>query len=107
MEAVEAFRKEVIKSYNLLSKDSRIRMRLVDNPVKVAVIDDGVNPRKLGYKGSLKGGWPPDRPSLHGDLSTFYSSTEGHGTKMANLIQSVCPYVHLYVAKLDKLASGY
>jgi len=105
MEAVEEFVQDIFKKYQLLPKS--IRTRVEQHPVKVALIDDGVNPCRVNSIGCLKEGWPPDKLGQHGNLSTYYSSVEGHGTKMANLILTVCPYVHLYVAKLDKSTTEY
>jgi hypothetical protein len=106
MEAVDGFRKEVVKSYDKLSPKSLKRGALNANPVKVAVIDDGVNPRLLNSRGIVKKGWPQPK-FRRGTVKAYHKSAEGHGTKMANLIQSVCPYVHLYVAKLDKSSTDY
>jgi len=71
-------------------------------PIKVAVIDDGIDAvyNEEQFSHSLKGGESfctgPKRPPY------FFSST-GHGTLMADLVQRVCPKVHLYVARLDEL----
>lgn len=101
------FRKEVVKNFNMLRPKSDGYMRVKKNPVRVAVIDDGVNPSELTSKGSVKEGWPPDNLTQHGNVGTFYNSADGHGTVMANLIGSICPYVHLYVAKLEKSTTAY
>lgn len=80
----------------VLSSD--IKKKLQEDPIKVALIDDGVNPGKMESWCLRHGnGWPDDE-----DTATYYQSTENHGTVMANLISHMCPYVHLYVAKLDK-----
>ncbi len=92
-------------SYTMLKTGSPQRDQLDSNAVRVALIDDGVNPSKLHVKGSVKGGWPPDSFSGHRMISTYWTSSDGHGTAMANLIHSVCPFVHLYVAKLEKSPS--
>jgi hypothetical protein len=44
-------------------------------------------------------GWPSE-DSGEGEQS-FYVSTHQHGSKMAWLIRKVCPFVTIYVAKLD------
>ncbi|KAL7621994.1 hypothetical protein AAE478_007495 [Parahypoxylon ruwenzoriense] len=102
MEAIRNFKQQVTASYNMLKEGNPDRKRLNENPIKVALIDDGVNPSKLHVKGSVKGGWPPDGFARGQRVSTYYNSSDGHGTTMANLIHYVCPFVHLYVAKLDK-----
>ncbi|KAI1800411.1 hypothetical protein F4811DRAFT_31450 [Daldinia bambusicola] len=66
---------------------------------KVAIIDDGVNPEGEFLGQRIAHGWPPDEPKSNSE--PFYASTRGHGTQMAKLICHACPFVQLYVAKLD------
>ncbi|KIW67032.1 hypothetical protein, variant [Phialophora macrospora] len=71
--------------------------------IKVALIDDGVDASHDSLHSFIKMGLT--YCTAHsGDRqisSSFYASTTGHGTFMATLIRLVCPYVDLYVAKLD------
>jgi hypothetical protein len=68
--------------------------------VKVALIDDGVDPEYQGVGTSLaKSGYPPG--TLDGNMAPFYTSTTEHGSKMAWIIKTICPYVQIYVAKID------
>jgi len=69
-------------------------------PVKVAVVDDGATPGELTIKRALKDGWPPLSTRKRDTTRPYYNSEKGHGTKMARLIQYMCPFVHLYVAKV-------
>jgi len=82
--------------------------------IKVALIDDGIDPDYIdGLEEKLApGGWPWTSETLDdmigseqdGDdrLMTFYSSgRHQHGNKMAKLITQACPFVSLYVAKVD------
>jgi hypothetical protein len=105
MEAVRDFRQQITPSYTILKEGSQQRKQLDHNAVRVALIDDGVNPSKLHVKGSVKGGWPPDGFAGDRKVSTYWTSSDGHGTTMANLIHYVCPFAHLYVAKLEKSPS--
>ena len=75
--------------------------------VKIAVIDDSVDAEEhYLYSRIATEGWPPDHCEDSGlFLSTFYTSSGGHGTKMARLITEVCPAVKLYVAKLEQKAT--
>jgi hypothetical protein len=68
--------------------------------IRVALIDDGVDVRPFADSpGSIHSlGWPLPAATSGNDL--WYSSTNEHGTRMATLIQKVCPRVELYVAKL-------
>ncbi|KAL8857682.1 MAG: hypothetical protein Q9178_005717 [Gyalolechia marmorata] len=66
--------------------------------VKVAVIDDGVSPTYEGVSKYLHHpGWPYNGEKAQEN----FTSTNGHGSKMAYLITRICPFVEIYVAKLD------
>ncbi len=104
MDAVQNFRQEALASYKQLKENSTIRKSIDACPIKVALIDDGVTPKKLHVKGSVKEGWPLDVLGKDRMISTYFRSRDGHGTAMANLIHYVCPFAHLYVAKLEKSA---
>lgn len=78
-------------------------------PVKVALIDDGVDVNHGHLRHHIKKGITccASHP-IKKVTSSYYSSTSGHGTLMGTLIQTVCPAVELYIAKLDNAASeGY
>ncbi|KAI9741630.1 MAG: hypothetical protein M1834_000014 [Cirrosporium novae-zelandiae] len=75
--------------------------------IKIALIDDGVDVDDGELCDRIVEGWPPDQPGQFGNWpSPYYSSSEGHGTKMAALICKVCPLANLYVAKLDYKKAG-
>ena len=71
--------------------------------VKIALIDDGVdvNHNRLSHNVKLGVTYCVSFPGKDKVASSFYTSTSGHGTLMATLIQTVCPTVELFVAKLD------
>ena len=85
-----------------------------DTEIKLALIDDGVSTSGGEFGNSIALGWPPE-PSWSNEARYYHSARE-HGTKMARLIKTVCPYVKFYVAKLgawkhetdrvDQLAKG-
>jgi hypothetical protein len=102
MEAVKNFRKEAMATSHQLRPGSAGQKHMAKNPIKVALIDDGVSLKDLDYKGLVQDGWPLDIPDEDRIVTTYYESTEGHGTVMANLIHFVCPEAHLYVAKLER-----
>ena len=102
MEALQNFRKEAMATSHQLKPDSNGETHMTKNPIKVALIDDGVNLKDLDHKGLVKDGWPLDISDEDKIVTTYYESTEGHGTVMANLIHFACPEAHLYVAKLEK-----
>lgn len=70
-------------------------------PIKICLIDDGVTPGELNSPNSLKDGWPLPSTRKRNASKPYYCSEKGHGTKMARLIQMMCPYVWIYVAKVD------
>ncbi|PTD02147.1 hypothetical protein FCULG_00012136 [Fusarium culmorum] len=75
--------------------------QLTVRPIRVALLDDGVNPGELVVPGVLKDGWPlPSTSRLHSS-KPYYSSDQGHGTKMARLLYFMCPFISIYVAKID------
>ncbi|KAH8745521.1 hypothetical protein BGZ57DRAFT_918456 [Hyaloscypha finlandica] len=96
MKAISDFRLVMEKAAAQVNGDPNLKKRLEENKIKVALIDDGVNPQLLGQITCLRhgNGWPDEDP--------YYQSAEGHGTIMAKLILYMCPFVDLYVAKLDK-----
>lgn len=70
--------------------------------VKIALLDDGVDPNYEHNGVNLHhAGWPSVDSEDSGEGShSFYVSTNQHGSKMAALIRKVCPFVTIYVAKL-------
>ncbi|KAK3400893.1 hypothetical protein B0T20DRAFT_154676 [Sordaria brevicollis] len=72
----------------------------IGKKVKVALLDDGVNPEYESVGVHLAcDGFP--QASLDGHIAPFYKSTNGHGSKMASIISTICPFVEIYVAKID------
>ncbi|KAI9667432.1 MAG: hypothetical protein M1821_000247 [Bathelium mastoideum] len=69
--------------------------------VKIALIDDGVDGTFDDLSRNIERGISYSRRSK--DLyNPYYHSMGGHGTIMAHLIRRVCPFVRLYVAKLEE-----
>lgn len=71
------------------------------HPIKIAVIDDGVTLSKLNNHEILKDGWPCLSTAEYGTSEPYYISGSGHGTMMARLVQMMCPFVNVYVTKVD------
>lgn len=91
----EAAEKFASVLYNKMSKTNSIGRK-----VKVALLDDGVNPEYKNIGRHLAGdGFP--QASLDGHIAPFYKSTRGHGSMMASIISTICPFVEIYVAKID------
>lgn len=83
-----------------LERERKIR----DKPqVKVALIDDGIEPfhDELSLNIAMGESWY-ERPDEEELFRGYHQSSIGHGTAMACLIRRVCPGVQLYVAKLDE-----
>ncbi len=72
--------------------------------IKVALIDDGVSPT---YEHVSKYLHHPGWPYTGERAQENFTSTNGHGSKMAYLITKICPFVEIYVAKLDAKTSTF
>lgn len=71
-------------------------------PVKVALIDDGVDGSHKIFGGNIKDGISFCVSSDNDKHMYDYWGPSGcHGTQMASLIQKICPTVELYVARLQ------
>ncbi|KAJ3580497.1 hypothetical protein NPX13_g50 [Xylaria arbuscula] len=72
-------------------------------PVKVAIIDDGVDASLLSLDGKIAIG-KSFCPYINSTdlMSPYYVPSGNHGTCMASLISKICPEVSLYVARLDE-----
>ncbi|KAI9369935.1 hypothetical protein BJX61DRAFT_536065 [Aspergillus egyptiacus] len=72
------------------------------SPIKVALIDDGVDPYVESLRGKIIGGESFDRgDSLEDGPSPYHTSSNGHGTVMADNICRICPVAKLFVYKLE------
>ena len=71
-------------------------------PIKIAIIDDGVDISQQPMRNRVRGG-----DSMYDDSSDFleskpyWFSDTGHGTAMASFILQVFPLAELYVLRLD------
>ncbi|RFU79743.1 intracellular serine protease [Trichoderma arundinaceum] len=72
-------------------------------PVKIAIIDDGVDASlaSLDDKIAMGESFCP-YPNSTDLVSPYYVPSGKHGTCMAALICKICPHVKLYVARLDE-----
>ncbi|KAH8820737.1 hypothetical protein F5884DRAFT_765006 [Xylogone sp. PMI_703] len=70
--------------------------------VKIGLIDDGVDPYVESLRGKICGGQSYDQeyPDENGPLP-YYTSSDGHGTVMAEMICRVFPMAQIYVYKLE------
>lgn len=67
--------------------------------VKVALIDDGIDPEKTRFK--VHEGRTFDETGDTG-LDNYYVDHGRHGTVMGRLISMMCPNVQLYVARIKR-----
>lgn len=76
-------------------------------PVKVAIIDDGVDASLLSLDGLIEIGksFCPYAGSTE-LMSPYYVPSGNHGTCMATLICKICHNVRLYVARLNERQSS-
>lgn len=94
--SVHEFAKQLTKKY---SPDRRKELGLDSSPIKVAVIDDGVDLNKVNPTGW--DGWMPSEVPGTSVHNPWYFTDRGHGTEMVRLIQKVCPFAHFFIGKLD------
>ena len=72
-------------------------------PVKIALIDDGVDMKEDPLHGKVLGGRSFCLRDEEKNLNKpYYVKNGGHGTAMASLICRVCPHAKLIVLKLDE-----
>lgn len=74
-------------------------------PIKVAVLDTGVNGEHTHFIG-VRG---PKGTSIKRAISFVGGETtddEGHGTDVAALVVDIAPHVDLYIAKINKMREG-
>ncbi|KAF2968969.1 hypothetical protein GQX73_g4638 [Xylaria multiplex] len=70
--------------------------------VKVAVIDDGVDLGKLNwYNNAVQATGLSYCPPVNRNEQPWHSSTNGHGTLMANMIARINPWVSLHVMRIQ------
>lgn len=85
-----------------MKKVGATSLKMVADMVTVAIIDDGVDLEDLQMPRYIKGGWYTDgKEPGHRNMNTWYVSDQKHGTEMARLVQRLCPFVSLYIGKLD------
>ncbi|KUJ15360.1 putative subtilisin [Mollisia scopiformis] len=73
-------------------------------PVKIAIIDDGIDATMYDLQSKIAGGATFCPYPLSPDLVNSYFVPRGkHGTLMAQLICSMCPSTQLYIARLEEL----
>ena len=80
--------------------------RLMIPPIKIAIIDDGVDASLDILLEKIAGGKSFYPYANSSDLMNAYYVPSGqHGTMMADLICRICPSCRLYVARLDERPS--
>ncbi|KAI9645784.1 hypothetical protein NHQ30_005217 [Ciborinia camelliae] len=69
----------------------------LEEPIRVALIDYGIDITRLMYKHS--GG--KSFSTINENVNPYYNSSGGHGPAMASQIYRICPRAQLHVLKLD------
>ncbi|KAF7930842.1 hypothetical protein BELL_0266g00130 [Botrytis elliptica] len=98
IECMDKFAPLVLEAENnfLLANPDKSTV-VLEEPIRVALIDDGIDITRLKHKHN--GGQSfctRDR-----DVVPYYMSSFGHGPAMASQIYRICPRAQLYVLKLD------
>jgi subtilisin family serine protease len=76
-------------------------MKLKSNPVKIAIIDNGVNKLLTSNRASVKGG-RSFVVSAGGEELPWWSMADPHGQHMASIISEINPDCDLYIARVAK-----
>ncbi|RAH42554.1 S8 family peptidase [Aspergillus brunneoviolaceus CBS 621.78] len=95
-----------LRTVHLHVSQVRREHEVMDEDVRVALIDDGVDIEEKTLRGKIIGGrsFCPRDYAQHLQRP-FYVSGSGHGTVMASLICRVCPTAKLFVVKLAEHVS--
>lgn len=73
-------------------------------PIRIAVIDDGINMALDIFDGRVQLGESFHQLSqVSGRRGGYYVPSGPHGTLMAQLICEICPNVKLFIAQLEEL----
>jgi Subtilase family len=71
--------------------------------IKVAIIDDGVDPKHPTLQGHIADGKSfRKRMDIPERMVDYWVNPGGHGTVMADLVCRICPAVRLYIIRLDE-----
>ena len=72
-------------------------------PVKIAIIDSGVDASLAALQGRIAAGRSFARYNKSTSfMQPYFISSNGHGTYMAMVICNICPEASLYIARLDE-----
>ena len=101
VQCMKDFRQLLFDAENYLEKDRGLKMESsIDEPIQVALIDDGINFDKLEYN-PIGGRSFCTRDTDQNLNFPYYKSSTGHGSIMASQIYRICPRTQLYVLKLE------
>jgi hypothetical protein len=82
----------------------RTRTNTKARPVKIAIIDDGIDTGFDDFTDRVQVGESFCRlGELSGHRGVYYVPSGPHGTVMAQLICKICPVAKLYIAQLEVL----
>jgi hypothetical protein len=74
----------------------------LQEPVEIALIDDGVDNSHTSLLKKISGGKSHDFGyEKDGQIRPYWVSGGGHGTVMARMISRVCPIAKLYVIRVE------
>ncbi|KAK2595809.1 hypothetical protein QQS21_006573 [Conoideocrella luteorostrata] len=72
----------------------------IEEPIRIAIIDDGVDVKDLEYT-FIGGRTFCTRDEEHNLNNPYYVSSTGHGTIMAKQVHLLCPRAQFYVLRLE------
>ncbi|KAH0545484.1 hypothetical protein FGG08_000485 [Glutinoglossum americanum] len=92
LECMDQFTVQIVQNYKPSQEPE---------PIRVALIDDGIDGADQILYGNIADGVSFCQRG-EGLSNTYYVASGGHGTLMATFIRRICPWIKLYVARLDE-----
>ncbi|QYS95166.1 Subtilisin, putative [Trichoderma simmonsii] len=97
VECMKTFRRFLHNCQKSLSEESKT------NPVKIAIIDDGIDASEPSLRQSIAMGKTFSHyPNSTEFMNAYFVPSGKHGTQMAKLITEICPNPRLFIARLDE-----
>jgi len=104
VQCMDEFSRMLFDAERILDKRSEGKYqvhKMINEKIKVALIDDGVDGLEIDSYDLLGGRSFCQRDENHRLNHPYYSSSTGHGTIMAKAIYAMCPRAQFYVLRLE------
>ena len=102
LDCMDQFADAIQNVWNWALKQKLLQQNDLQNPVEVALIDDGVDVLQTKLRGKISNGKSFDYGNKgENRMRPHWISSRGHGTVMARNISRVCPMAKIYVIRLE------